>query len=681
MKKVFAAFLAVMLLAQTMFICVSAEENDGAVTVNQALTETAQYLMNNSKSDWEVLALLRSNQPFEDAAFAIDYYNSIQAKLKEKNSPVLSGSETQLTDNSKAILTLSSMGVNCRNIAGYNIVEPLANLDNIKAQGINSAVYALMALDSAGYTTSDGKTRTNLIEYILSEQMENGSWAYSKTWSPGGDADLTAMAVQSLAPYVSTNESAKASVDKALTYLSNQQLENGGYASYGAENCETAAQVVIALTSLGKDPTTEEGFVKEGGNLIDNILSFYKEGGGFSHTKGGAVNGMATVQGMLALDSYKLLESGRTLYDMTPEMFTVAAVSATSYLLTDTTLEYGSEWTVFALARLDKQIAQSEIFDGYVESVKAEIAKTGPVLNTDSGFLTDNARTIIALTSLGIDCTNIDGVNIVEPLSNLDKIKEQGANSAIYALIALNTAKYTTSDKELNSKLVDYILSQRLENGTWAYSVIWSPNGDIDLTAMAVQALAPYYNTNTEVKEAIDTAMKFLKEQQSEFGYYISFGNSSSSSTAQVVCALQEMGRDSFTDSEFTVDNVSLVESLLAFVSNDGGFSNVMGKDPDKFSTTQAMYAITSVARSLMGQTSLYDMTDMLDKSQSQQTGDVDKNGVTDINDVTALQEFLANIRSEDNISKTAADANGDGVIDIKDVTSIQEYLAGNKAA
>lgn len=681
MKKIFAAFLAVMLLAQTLFISVSAEENDADVTVDKAISETAQYIMNNSKGDWEVLALLRSNLTFENTAFVLEYYTGIQNKLKENNSPVLSGSETQLTDNSKAILTLSSMGINCTDISGYNIVEPLSNIENIKAQGINSAVYALLALDSTGYTTSDENTRTSLIEYILSEQLDNGAWAYSKEWSPEGDADLTAMAVQSLAPYVSLNDSIKTAAEKAVNYLSQQQLENGGYSSYGSENCETVAQVIIALTSLGKDPASEEAFVKSQGGLVDNMLSFYKEGGGFSHTKDGDVNGMATVQAMLALDSLKLYENGRTLYDMVPEMFTAAAVNSTAYLLKDTTLEYGAEWIVFALARLDQQIAQSGIFDSYAESVKAEIAKTGPVLDTESGYLTDNARTIIALTSLGIDCTDIDGVNIVEPLSNMEKIKEQGVNSAVYALLALNTAKYTTSDKDLNSKLVNYILDERLENGTWAYSVIWSPNGDIDLTAMAVQALAPYYDTNTEVKEAVDTAMKFLKEQQSKFGYYVTFGNSSSSSTAQVICALQEMGRNSFTDTEFTVDNVTLVESLLAFASNEGGFSNILGKDPDKFSTTQAMYAITSVTRTLSGKTSLYDMTDVLDKSQNTLFGDIDGNGITDVNDATYLQKYLAAIELGFEPDKEIADANNDGIIDIKDVTEIQKYLAGTKAA
>lgn len=680
MKKLLSALLAAALLAQTMIVCAYADESENTVTADKALAETAQYIMNGAKSDWEILALLRSGQSIEDVSFTNEYYSGIKAKLQENGSPVLSGSETQLTDNSKAILALSSMGVNCINIGGVNIVEPLSNLDNIKAQGINSAVYALIALDSAGYTASDKNTRTNLLNYILSEQLENGSWAYSKEWSPNGDADLTAMAVQSLAPYAGQGGKAEEAVSKALAYLSESQLENGGYSSYGTENCETAAQVIIALTSLGLNPSNEERFIKNGKTLTDNLLSFYKEGGGFSHTKDGQVNSMATVQAMLALDSLKLLENGRTLYDMTPEMFTIKSTAASAYLLSNSALEYGAEWIVFALARIDKKVAETGIFNGYVESVKAEIAKTGPVLNTDSGYLTDNARTIIALTSLGIDCTDIDGVNIVEPLSNTEIIKEQGVNSAVYCLLALNTANYTTSDKDIREKLVNIILDERLENGTWAYSVIWSPDGDIDLTAMAVQALAPYYGTDSRVKEAIDTAMAYLKEQQSPFGYYISFGSSSSSSTAQVICALQELGRNSFSDSEFTVDGVSLAESLMAFSSENGGFSNSVGGSPDSFSTTQVMYAIASIVRTMKGETSLYDMTDVLDKSKAVY-GDFDGNGITDIGDATSLQKYLAKIELGFEANMEAADVNGDNVINIDDVTAIQLYIAGGTAA
>lgn len=682
MKKTIAVILAVLLMAQTAVFFVSAEENKSTeISVDTALSETAGYLLANPKSDWEVIALLKSGEIIDDLSFTEDYYREIVSLIQEENSAVLSGNEDILTDNSKAILALSSIGVNCRNIEGYDIVEPLNRIEGIKAQGINSAVYALLALDSGKYTTSDSEIRNKIIDYILSEQIENGSWAFSKIWSQNGDVDMTAMAVQALAPYFASRQDVKTAVEKAVSYMSEQQQENGGFVSYETENCETAAQVIIALTSLGINPKTSEEFTKSQGNLVDNLLGFYVNGGGFSHTKGGSVNAMATVQAMLAMDSCKLMEKGRSLYYSVPEMINYASKKSKEYLLQNISLKYNDEWAVFAIARLGKDVVSTGIFDGYVEDVKSKISQTGPVINTDSGFLTDNARVIIALTSLGVDCTDIAGVNIVEPLSNLDKIKEQGVNSAIYGLLALNTAKYSTSDKQLNEKLVEYILSERLENGTWAYSVVWSPNGDIDLTAMAVQALAPYVDTNQEVRAAVETAMKFLKEEQTEFSYYAAFGNASSSSTAQVVCALQELGKDSLSDSDFTVSNVSVMDSLLAFASNNGGFSSKLASNADAFSTTQAMYALTSVIRSQNGMTSLYDMTDVLDKSITFIYGDADGNGKVNILDATLVQKYLAEIEELSANGKAAADMDRNGVINISDATAIQIAIVNGLAA
>jgi len=97
--------------------------------------------------------------------------------------------------------------------------------------------------------------------------------------------------------------------------------------------------------------------------------------------------------------------------------------------------------------------------------------------------------------------------------------------------------------------------------------------------------------------------------------------------------------------------------------------------------SSDLMYAITSVARTLEGKTSLYDMTDVLDKSQSTAFGDVDGNGITDIQDVTMVQKHLASLEELSEDALKTSDVDGNSVVDIKDVTAIQKYIAGNKAA
>ena len=56
--------------------------------------------------------------------------------------------------------------------------------------------------------------------------------------------------------------------------------------------------------------------------------------------------------------------------------------------------------------------------------------------------------------------------------------------------------------------------------------------------------------------------------------------------------------------------------------------------------------------------------------------GDVDGSNEIDINDVTLIQSYLAELRTLDNISLLAADANQDDFVDISDATAIQMKLA-----
>ena len=54
--------------------------------------------------------------------------------------------------------------------------------------------------------------------------------------------------------------------------------------------------------------------------------------------------------------------------------------------------------------------------------------------------------------------------------------------------------------------------------------------------------------------------------------------------------------------------------------------------------------------------------------------GDINKDGVVDIQDATMLQRYLAEYITS--IDKTAADVNRDGKVNVRDLTQIQRYLA-----
>ena len=266
--------------------------------------------------EWAVLALARAGYEVPEDYYS-NYYEKLIQKLKENNGILDS---RKYTEYSRVVLALTSIGYDVTDVGGYNLLKPLADFDKVVWQGINGPIWALIALDSHGYkipTAPEGAeqvTRENLIAYILDNQLDDGGWALSENTA---DPDMTAMALQALAPYYDSNSEVKAAVDEALECLSGIQLANGGFVSWDTENMESTAQVIVALTALGIDPATDTRFVKEGGNPITALLAYAVEGGGFKHTLNGEYNQMATEQGTYALVAYdRFLEGKTSLYDM-----------------------------------------------------------------------------------------------------------------------------------------------------------------------------------------------------------------------------------------------------------------------------------------------------------------------------------------------------------------------------
>ena len=287
---------------------------------------TSKYLMkaaektaptvSSTGGEWLVLGLARAEYGGTDSMNQ-KYLQNVK-KVLEDNKGVLSTSK--YTEYSRVILALTSIGVDARNVAGYNVLEGLADFDNVIQQGVNGPIYALLALDSHDYQIPDvegvaNKTnRDKLIDYILAQELSGGGWSLSGS---SMDVDMTAAAIQALAPYYGSNNKVKLAVDTALEKLSQAQNKNGGFESWGVENCESCAQVIVALTSLGIDPDKEARFVKNGKSSIDALLEYGLDGGGFKHTKSGELNGMATEQAYYALAAYsRFIKGNSALFDM-----------------------------------------------------------------------------------------------------------------------------------------------------------------------------------------------------------------------------------------------------------------------------------------------------------------------------------------------------------------------------
>lgn len=275
--------------------------------------------------EWAVLGQARAKVPLSEAYIAA-YYEKVVAYVKanigsdgilrkpdDKNTPVI-------TDNERIILALTAIGKDPANVGGENLLKALQNKDIMQVTDtsntdINGLVMDLLALNSRNYTSDTSW----LVQAVLAQQNEDGSWRASADTKPVGDVDMTAMALQALAPYYKDggNETVNTAVEKALNWLS------GKYRS-GYDSSESCAQVVIALSALNLDANTDARFTKtvEGKTLsvLGNLLQYrVAENGGFKHQFADkAVNEMATEQALCAMAAYaRFTEKANALYDMT----------------------------------------------------------------------------------------------------------------------------------------------------------------------------------------------------------------------------------------------------------------------------------------------------------------------------------------------------------------------------
>ncbi len=170
--------------------------------------------------------------------------------------------------------------------------------------GIMSRIFALHLLNNG--VQSDVYTNGAIAEELVSLQAPDGGWSIQ---GGRGDADVTAMTLQALAPYRDRPEVASA-VQSGVGFLADTQLPTGAYQSYGAENPESTAQVWLALSCLGIDALHDGRFIANGNTVLDGILQFRVSEGQYAHVLNGSANAMATVQVCLALHAADMLQSG-----------------------------------------------------------------------------------------------------------------------------------------------------------------------------------------------------------------------------------------------------------------------------------------------------------------------------------------------------------------------------------
>ncbi len=265
---------------------------------------------------------------------------------------------------------------------------------------------------------------------------------------------------------------------------------------------------------------------------------------------------------------------------------TVAANGTSAYIFSavpePTVSSTGGEWSVIAAARGSFEVPNG-YFDKYYENVKAFLRENGGVLS--SRKYTEYSRVVLALTAIGRNPEDVQGYNLVLPLTDYDAVIRQGINGAIWALIALNSGNYSAD--AVHDKYTEKILSAQNPDGGWAISE--GGASDIDITAMAVCALFP--DKSVTVQNAVKSALVFLDGAQP----------ASSESLAQIIIAKCTAG---ITPTE--------TEQLMQYKTPEGGFSHVMGGAANLMATEQAFCALAALSRFESGKTPLYEMSNTL---------------------------------------------------------------------
>lgn len=292
----------------------SAEKLSADAAAEYVYSSTEKPAFGPVGGEWAVIGLARSRYDVSDSWYAA-YYAALEQTAKESRGVL---SDRKYTEYARAVLALTSIGKDPRDVAGYDLLAPLGDYDAVMKQGVSGAAWALIALDCGGYdvpacpSAATQATRDMYVSAILASELSGGGFSVYGTGS--ADADMTAMALTALSNY-KDDAKVSAAINRGLEKLSSMQEDDG---CFPGGYSESVSQVIIAISSLGIS-TDDARFVKNGVTLLNVLEKFAASDGGFIHTaSAAAVNAMSSEQALCALDAAYRVSAGKTsLFSMT----------------------------------------------------------------------------------------------------------------------------------------------------------------------------------------------------------------------------------------------------------------------------------------------------------------------------------------------------------------------------
>lgn len=608
--------------------------------VIQRVTESKDYLATATQEEntKAVYALWISG-----AAVPSGFYNDyLQALADWLDLAVKRGKTVYIPG---AIRTVVAMGLDVTDFAGHDLMDALQKPELVEAD--EDRLDMLMDLDAAG---DAGKTdefntlREQLLTEALARQQSSGEFRYTSKWpaelKQRGVADepdrfdyilLTAKSVQALAPYQSRKD-VSAAIDKALNYLSEQQLSSGGFVKYGDEDVEEDAAVLEMLASLGIF-LTDERFTKDGHTVLDGMMGWYqgfyfedarnepyqgfyredhwwryKESWGGWYEAGSSLmkdpdGGEGVVSRRMydnaepysGLCTMRRIAGNSTRIDNPPASNEVKPSSInykallqeqadTSYQKVEDGWFWDENVTIVsesAISHYAKEVLSLEQAQGKLTKEQKEKLQTimQHLTDTNSEYLmglksaTYSPGAVRAMKALDIDPANVNGLDFLAPLTDVSSKGTGDLADALKDLDSIDLSVWRSRGVDVDSVVDKYaakILQNQMPDGKISYNAdsFWE---EVQFTAENVAALAPH--TDKEyIAKAIDKAIEYLSSVQFADGSFPGRDGLPDGEATLAVLDMMNAADISLDDDRFVKNGNTVADGLRTFYIEGVGF-------------------------------------------------------------------------------------------------------------
>ena len=144
MRHILKLCVSILLVIVIVFSHVTVVFSTDDVDINVIISDTAEYILRTvtnpgigqTGGDWAMIALMRSGAPVPDS-YVRSYYNRAAEQITSADGVL---SAVKYSEYSRVALAMAAIGADPRDVAGYDLIEPLMDVKTTMFQGINGPI-------------------------------------------------------------------------------------------------------------------------------------------------------------------------------------------------------------------------------------------------------------------------------------------------------------------------------------------------------------------------------------------------------------------------------------------------------------------------------------------------------------------------------------------------------------